>query len=91
MDNHLLTGLTHDNTCLTPGEIIHPPERVQREEERERGNCNDVEDHPTDHIPLATQNEDEGLESVYRCDQYQGECGYGLVLSRRKDNKIDDL
>jgi hypothetical protein len=72
VDNHLLTGLAHDNTCLTPREIIHPPKRVQREEEREGRNCKDVEYHPANHIPFATQDENEGLETVHRCDQYQG-------------------
>jgi hypothetical protein len=54
MDDHLLPSLTHDNTCLTPREVVHPPERVQREKERECGYCDNVKDHPANHVPLTT-------------------------------------
>ena len=64
MDNHLLTGLSQDDTSLTPGEVVHAPERVERQEEREDGNGEDVEDHPTDHVPLATKDEDQRLQTV---------------------------
>jgi len=57
MNDHLLSRLAHNNTGLTPREIIHPPERVQGKEEGERRNGSDVENHPTDHVPFAAQNE----------------------------------
>ena len=69
MDNHLLTGLSQDNTSLTPGEVVHTPERVERQEEREDGNGKDVENHPTNHVPLATKHEHKRLETVDSCNQ----------------------
>ena len=33
MHNHLLALFTQDNTSSTPREVVHTPERVDREEE----------------------------------------------------------
>ena len=57
MHNQLFALLTHDHTCLTPREVIHTPERVERERKGEYWNGKYVEDHPSNHVPLAPQNE----------------------------------
>lgn len=64
VNNQLLACLSHDYTSLTPGEIVHTPEGVQRQEERESGDSDDVENHPSDHVPLASEDEDHGLDTV---------------------------
>ena len=68
VNNHLLAGFTQDDTRLTPREVVHPPERVERKEEREGGDSQDVEDHPADHVPLAAQDEHERLQTVHGSD-----------------------
>ena len=68
VNNHLLPGFTQHDTRSTPGEIVHPPERVQRQEEREHRHGKDVEYHPADHVPLAAQDEHERLQTVHGSD-----------------------
>ena len=65
MDNHLLAHFTQDNTSSTPGEIIHFPERVERQQEREDRDGQDVEHHPSNHVPLAAQHEHQRLQTVH--------------------------
>jgi hypothetical protein len=91
MDDHLLTLLTQDDTGLTPGEIIHPPKRVEGEEKRKGRDCNDIEDHPTNHIPLTTHDEDQCLETIDSRDHDEGQRWNGLVLSRYQIDQVDDL
>lgn len=64
MNDHLLSRFSKNNTSLTPGEIIHPPERIERQEEGEGGDSNDVEQHPSNHVPLAPHDEDESLQAI---------------------------
>ena len=66
VNNHLLALLTHDNTRSTPREIIHLPERVQRQEKREERNGQDVKHYPADHISLPTEQEEQGPQTVNR-------------------------
>ena len=91
VNDHLLARLSHDQTRLTPREVVHAPEGVERKVERERGNGQDVEDHPTDHVPLATKQEHEGLQTVDG-DNHDDRRGRDtLVLSRNQVDEIDDL
>ncbi len=55
MNNDFLAKLFQDNMSLTPREIAHAPERVKREEERERGNDDGTGNHPVNHVPLPLQ------------------------------------
>lgn len=59
--NKFLTLLAKDKTSLTPREIVHPPERIERQPEGEGRDGENIEDHPSNHIPLPSQNKDEGL------------------------------
>jgi hypothetical protein len=70
MDDHRLSFLAHHNPSLST-EIIHSPKRVQGQEERERGyGDDDVEYHPSDHVPFALHDEDEGLYTIDRGYHY---------------------
>lgn len=64
MNNELLALLADDDTCVTPREVVHLPERVEREVEGEDRDGEEVEDHPADHVPFSAEEEDEHLESV---------------------------
>ena len=61
VDNELFTLFSQDNAGGPPGEIIHLPEGIEGKEKRERGNGQDVEDHPANHVPFAAEYEDQGL------------------------------
>ena len=69
MNNHLLTRLSQNDTRLTPREVVHAPEGVQGKEEREDRDGQDVEDHPSNHVPLAAQNEYKRLQTVDSSDE----------------------
>ena len=64
MNNKFFPLFSENDTSGTPREIIHFPEGIEGKEERKSGNGQNVEDHPTDHIPLASEDEDQGLETV---------------------------
>jgi hypothetical protein len=64
MNNQLFALFSKDDTGGTPGEIVHLPEGIEREEERECRDSQNVEEHPANHIPFATEDEDQGLEAV---------------------------
>ena len=58
VNNHLLTLLTQYDTSCTPREIVHAPKGIQRQEERECRDSEDVEHHPPDHVPFPAEEED---------------------------------
>jgi hypothetical protein len=64
MDDNFLPRLSKDHTSLSPREIIHFPERVEWQEERECRDCKDVEDHPANHIPLPSHDKDQSLHTI---------------------------
>lgn len=66
MNDNLLTLLTNYQPSCSPTKIVHLPERVQGEEEREDWNSKNVKDHPSNHIPSHSEDEDEGLETIDR-------------------------
>ena len=86
MNNHLLSRLSQHNTRLTPGEIVHLPERVQGEEEREGRNGENVEHHPSDHVPLPPQDENEGLQTINSDNEDNGNNRNSLVF---RSDQID--
>lgn len=86
--DEFLPLLTQHHTSLTPREVVHLPERVQRQPERERRNREDVEDHPSDHVPLASEYEDEGLEAVDTSDHDESQLWYLFAFS---GNNIDEI
>lgn len=43
---------------------VHVPEGVERQEEGPNRNTDDVDDHPSDHLELAVQQEDDGLQTI---------------------------
>jgi hypothetical protein len=63
-DHFLLSRLLEHDASLTSGEIIHLPERVEREHERKYGDGEDVEEHPTVHVLFAVEDADECPDSV---------------------------
>ena len=88
MDDHFLPRLSEHDTGLTPGEIVHLPERVERKREREYGDGEDVEEHPPDHVPLAAEDEDEGLDSVDSDDHDERD---RLDLLALCDDQVDEI
>ena len=90
VNNHLLAGFTQDDTRLTPREVVHPPEGVQGKEEGEHGDGEDVEHHPADHVPLATENEHESLKTVHGSDENNGQ-RRDRCTSRSQVDEIADL
>ena len=91
MNHQLLTRLSQDDTSLTPREVVHAPEGVQGKEEREHRDGQDVEHHPADHVPLATHDEDQGLNTVYSRQHDNGESGDTLMFAGYQIDEIDDL
>lgn len=63
-DDNFAAAVTGDHACVTPGEIIHVPEGIQRESEGEDRDRNQVDDHPSEHFPLSAHDENEGLKTV---------------------------
>lgn len=91
MNNHLLARLSKHDTSLTPREVVHLPERVQRQHKREDGDSEDIEEHPPDHVPLATQNEDQGLNSVDGDNHDERDRLDLLALHSNQVDQIDKL
>src|SRR4051812_6456807 len=91
VDDHLLPRLSEHDTRLTPREVVHLPERVEREVEREDGDGKDVEEHPADHVPLAPQNEYKHLDGVDGDDHDEGDGLDLLVLGGDQVDEVDDL
>ena len=61
MNNHLLSSFADNDACSTPGEVVHSPEGVQRQEEREDRDSKDIEYHPSNHVPFPPHDEDQSL------------------------------
>lgn len=91
MYDELLATFAHDKTSLSPREIVHLPEGVKRKIEGEDRNGQDVEDHPTDHVPLASEDEHQSLETVYSGKHNNGVRWNRLVLARNQVDEIDNL
>ena len=91
VNNHLLSRFSQHNTRLTPGEIVHLPERVQGEEEREGRNGEDIEQHPANHIPLPPHDEHEGLDTIDGRNHDQRQRRDGFAFTRDQVNEIDNL
>lgn len=88
MDNQFLALLSQDDTSGTPREIVHLPERVQRQEEGECWDGKDVEQHPADHVPFTAEDEDQCLETVDCGKHDQGPHWDRLVFN---DDEIDQI
>lgn len=91
MNYELFATLSHDDTRLAPGEIIHVPERVEWDIEREDWNGEDIEYHPADHVPFAPENEHKCLEAVDCCQHDDSKQWDLLVFTDDKINEVDDL
>lgn len=91
MNDQLLSTLSNDDSSVSPREVVHRPERVEREVEGEDGNGQDVEDHPPDHVPLASEEEDEDLETVDGSDHDEGEGRDGLSFGGDEVDEVDEL
>ena len=50
----LAAFLSSDNTRITPGEVIHVPESIERKTEREYRHGKDIYNHPAYHFPFAS-------------------------------------
>ncbi|CAF3504264.1 unnamed protein product [Fusarium graminearum] len=90
-NDDLLARLTSNNTSITPVEIVHVPERVKRQTEGEDGNGSNIHDHPTNHLPLAAQDEDNGLQTVDGTKQQEGCDGHDGGVGRDLVNQVDDI
>ena len=91
MHNYLFASLTQYYTSLTPREVIHAPERVQRQKEGEDGNGQDVEKHPAHHVPFAPHDEYNSLQAVNGPQHNEGCHRNSLVLAGNENDKVYDL
>ena len=91
MNDHLFSSFTQHDASLTPREVIHPPERIEREEERERGDSDDVEDHPTDHIPFPPHDKHQRLQPIDSGDHDKRKLGNDLVFPCYKVHQVHEL
>jgi hypothetical protein len=91
MNDQLFALFSKDNTGGTPGEIVHLPEGIEWEEERECGDSQNVEEHPADHIPFATEDKDQGLEAVNGGQHDQRPQRNDLVRHRNEVYQVNDL
>lgn len=64
MDDEFLPRFAHNQTRSTPGEVVHPPEGVKRQDQREYRNGQDIEDHPANHIPFTPHDENKSLKAI---------------------------
>jgi hypothetical protein len=76
---------------LTPGEVVHPPEGIDREEEGKGRNGQNVEDHPANHVPLTSEDENQCLKAVdgRKHDNRKGRDG--LSFGGDKIDEVDEL
>lgn len=91
MYDEFLATFAENKTSLTPREIVHTPERVKRKVEGEHGDGHEVEDHPANHVPLASEDEYESLETIDGGKHDDGVSWDRLMLSRDQVDKVDDL
>jgi hypothetical protein len=87
----LFPGLSDDETGGTPREVVHAPERIEREEERKDRDGENVEEHPTDHVPLPAEDEYQRLQTVDGRDHDDRQLRNGLALSGHDVDQVDDL
>ena len=66
-DDLLIIAFANNKTGVTPTEVVHAPESVDREEETVDRVREDVYHHPTDEHKFSLEDEDDGLRS----GQYQ--------------------
>jgi len=71
MNDDLLPRFTQDDTGSTPREAIHPPEGIEWEHEGEDRDGKDIEDHPSNHVPLPPEDEHGGLQTIHRTNHDQ--------------------
>jgi len=91
MNDHLLSRFTQHDTSSTPGEVIHSPERIEREHEGEDWDGQNVEEHASNHIPLSPENKHEGLQTIHSANHDKRYDGKSFLLGDDLHNKIDDL
>src|SRR5436189_4619625 len=63
-DDDLAAFLSSDDTCITPGEIIHVPESIERKTEREYWHGKDIYNHPAYHFPFASNYKNNALKTI---------------------------
>ena len=60
--------LSNHDSRVTPAEVILIPEGVDREDKAINGKCDDVDDHPSHVLPLSSNDENDCLQPIHRCD-----------------------
>ena len=91
MYNQLLAGLTEHDTGRTPREVIHTPERVDRKHEREDRNGENIEHHPSNHVPFASKDEHESLKTIHGTDHDEGNDRNSLAFADNRHDQVNDL
>lgn len=91
MNDQLLSTLSNDDSSVSPREIVHRPERVEREVEGEDGDGEDIEHHPADHVPLPSEEEDHDLKTVDSSDHDEGKGRDSLSFGGDEVDEVDEL
>ncbi len=71
-DDLLVALVADDDAGAAPGEVVLVPEGVDGQDEGVDGEGDDVDDHPADMLPLAFDDEDDGLQAVHGGDHDDG-------------------
>lgn len=77
-----------DNTSVTPAEVVLFPERIYGENKGVHRVREDVDNHPTDMLPLALDDEDDSLKTIDRGDHDDGD---ERELTGSGGNEIDQV
>ncbi|KAL0769411.1 hypothetical protein CaCOL14_008719 [Colletotrichum acutatum] len=90
-NDNLLARLAGNDTRVTPVEVVHVPEGVQRQGETEDGNGQDVQNHPANHLPLAANDKDDGLQTVNGTKHDESRDRHHAGVQGDGDNQVDDV
>lgn len=87
-DDLLVALVADDDAGAAPGEVVLVPEGVDGQDEGVDGESDNVDDHPADVLPLAFDDEDDGLKAVHGRDH---DDGYQRELAGVGSDPVDQI
>lgn len=67
------------------------PESVQWKTTGENRCCKHVNDHPTNHLPFAAEDEDNGLETIDGTEENEGGDGNNITVLNNEIDQVSDV
>src|SRR5690606_25128868 len=83
--------VTNNNTGISPGEVIKMPERVEGNKEGEQGNSEDIDDQPSNGLPLSFDDKDKCLKTVNDSQKNQRNSWESLFSCRDNNDQVDQI